>query len=171
MSLLVRPSTTLHAAWLEAYEEWGDGLHEDGFGLREAEEVGSPEAFSAFVNRLRAQEASAGDDGCTFRWIVQAGKVLGGIALRHESTPDVDVIGHVGYGLRPSARGRGLAVAALQEMLAVAKARSMNRVLLACFVDNIASVKTIERCGGVLDSIVATSQGEVGRYTIKLSQP
>ena len=166
MSLLVRPSVALHAAWLGAHEDWGDGAHEDGFGLLKTDDVRSSEGFRLFVDRLFAKEASLGDDGGTFRWIVEDGEVLGGIALRHESAQDVDVLGHVGYGLRPSARGRGLAAAALREMLCLAKARGMNRVLLACFVDNVSSVKTIERCGGVLDRIVTTDQGEVGRYTI-----
>ncbi|WP_346959223.1 GNAT family N-acetyltransferase [uncultured Arthrobacter sp.] len=165
MSLLVRPSVGLYTAWREAYEEWGDGLHEDGFGLLETDDVRSSEGFREFVDRLSAKESSV-DDGATFRWIVEDGKVLGGIALRHESGRDVDVLGHVGYGLRPSARGRGLAVKALREMLGVAQARGMNRVLLCSFVDNVPSVKTIERCGGVLDGIVTTSRGEVGRYTI-----
>lgn len=69
------------------------------------------------------------------------------------------MLGHVGYGLRPSARGCGLAAAALREMLSLAKARSMNRVLLACFVDNIPSMRTIERGGGVLDRIVMSDRG------------
>ncbi|MHC6222584.1 GNAT family N-acetyltransferase [Arthrobacter sp. MMS24-S77] len=166
MSLLIRPSVNLHAAWLEAHEEWGDGLHEDGFGLLETDDVRSTEGFRMFVDRLLTKEASP-DDGGTFRWIVEDGEVLGGIALRHESAQDVEVLGHVGYGLRPTARGRGLAAAALREMLCLAKARSINRVLLACFMDNIPSVKTIERCGGVLNRIIATDRGEIGRYTIR----
>jgi predicted acetyltransferase len=121
------------------------------------------------VDRLLAKEASNCDDGCTFRWIVEDGEVLGGIALRHEPTQGAEALGHVGYGLRPSARGRGLAAAALREMLYLAKARNMDRVVLACFVDNVPSVKTIERCGGVLNRIVTTDRGEVGRYTIRLS--
>lgn len=168
MSLLVPPSVGFHAAWLEAHREWGDGLREDGFGLLDTDEVRSPEGFRVFVDRLLAKEASTGGDGATFRWIVEAGRVCGGIALRHESAQDVDVLGHVGYGLRPSARGRGLAAVALQEILGVAKARGMNRVLLACFVDNVSSVRTIERCRGVLDRTVVTAQGEVGRYTINI---
>ncbi|GAA5197145.1 GNAT family N-acetyltransferase [Arthrobacter gyeryongensis] len=169
MSLLVRPSVALHAAWLEAHEEWGPGIHEDGFGLVETDDVRSSEGLRMFVDRLLAKEVSPGDDGGTFRWIVEDGEVLGGIALRHESVQEMDVLGHVGYGLRPSARGRGLAAAALREMLCLAKARSMNRVLLSCFMDNTPSVKTIERCGGVLDRIVTTDRGEVGRYTVRPS--
>jgi predicted acetyltransferase len=167
MSLLVRPSVALYAAWLEAHEEWGNGPHEDGFGLVETDDVRSSEGFRMFVDRLVAKEALP--NGCTFRWVVEDGEVLGGIPLRHESAQDVDVLGHVGYGIRPTARGRGLAAAALREMLCLAKARNMNRVLLACFVDNVPSVKTIERCGGVLDRIVTSDRGEVGRYTIRPS--
>lgn len=169
MSLLVRPSVALYVAWLQAHEEWGDGLHEDGFGLLETDDVRSAEGFRVFVDRLLAKEASSCDGGGTFRWIVEDGYVLGGIALRHESAQNVEVLGHMGYGLRPSARGRGLAAAAIREMLCLAKARRMNRVLLTCFADNIASVRTIERCGGVLDRIVVTDRGEVGRYTIRFS--
>ena len=40
------------------------------------------------------------------RWIVEHGRVLGGIVLRH--IPDEE-IGQIGYGVRPSARRRGLA--------------------------------------------------------------
>ncbi|WP_442544475.1 GNAT family N-acetyltransferase [Arthrobacter sp. KN11-1C] len=169
MSLLVRPSVALHAAWMEAHKEWGDGLHEDGFGLVETDDVRSLEGFRVFVDRLLVKKASLGDDGGTLRWIVEEGKVLGGIALRHESAQDAEVLGHVGYGLRPSARGRGLAAAALREMLYLARARNMDRVVLACFVDNVPSVRTIERCGGVLSRVVTTERGEVGRYTIRLS--
>ena len=168
MSLLVPPSVGLHLAWLEAHREWGDGLHEDGFGMLENDDVRSSEGFREFVDRLLAKESSHGDDGGTFRWIVENGRVLGGIALRHESAPDVEVLGHVGYGLRPSARGRGLAAAALREMLGVAEIRGMDRVLLACFVDNVPSVRTIERCGGVLHHTATTDRGTVARYAIRL---
>src|SRR3954447_4029356 len=48
------------------------------------------------------------------RWIVEDGRVLGGIALRHIFDDD---IGHIRYGVRPSARRRGLAGWALGEML------------------------------------------------------
>ena len=30
---LVLPTTRLHAAFLDCHDEWGRGLHEDGFGL------------------------------------------------------------------------------------------------------------------------------------------
>jgi hypothetical protein len=30
---LILPTTRLHAAFLECRDDWGRGLHEDGFGL------------------------------------------------------------------------------------------------------------------------------------------
>ncbi|MGW0071760.1 hypothetical protein ACWDUI_30365 [Streptosporangium sandarakinum] len=52
MPELIVPTTRLHAAWLEARAEWGPGVHEDGFGLLPADEVGSPAGFAAWVARL-----------------------------------------------------------------------------------------------------------------------
>ena len=102
------------------------------------------------------------------RWIVEDGEVLGGIALRH--VPD-DEIGQVGYGIRPSARRRGLAGWALGEMLTEARAvLSVHRLLVPCLADNVASARTIERNGGVLEEIRDTGHGPVRRYWIPLDR-
>ncbi|GAA1671601.1 GNAT family N-acetyltransferase [Kribbella yunnanensis] len=151
---LVEPSVDLYDAWWEAHEEWGPGLHEDGFGVAATDDVDSPDGFVAWVARL---QASSG----TCRWIVEDGRVLGGIALRHELN---ERTGHIGYGIRPSARGRGLATWALGEILNEARARGMARVLLVCVDDNEASARTIERNGGVLEEV----RGPVRRYWIEL---
>ncbi|MEU4715850.1 hypothetical protein AB0F73_19625 [Micromonospora purpureochromogenes] len=39
MPELIAPTVHLHAAWLEAHDEWGPGVHEDGFGLLPSDEV------------------------------------------------------------------------------------------------------------------------------------
>ena len=71
--------------------------------------------------------------------------MLGGIALRHTFDDD---LGHIGYGVRPSARRRGLASWALGEVLVEARAAlGVDRVLVPCLSDNTASARTIERCG------------------------
>ena len=111
MPELIAPAVGLRAAWLEAHAEWGPGLHEDGFGLRSGDNVSSAAGFTAWVARLTAQADTAQPAGpgrlhCTYRWIVEDGRVLGGIALRHELSDVVRRMGHVGYGIRPSARRR-----------------------------------------------------------------
>ena len=174
MPELIVPTVHLHAAWRDAHDEWGPGLHEDGFGLRASDEVRSPDGFAAWVSRLAdesdpARPLAAGQVRCTYRWIVEGDRVLGGIALRHELTDYLlRVAGHVGYGIRPSARRRGLATWALGRMLGEARALGLDRVLVVCEVDNLASAKTIEHHGGVLDAVQDTELGTARRYWITL---
>lgn len=167
------PTSTFHLGWLAAHREWGPGLHEDGFGLAETDEVETPQGFTAWVDRLLNQSRSttpilAGQTQCTYRWIVEGTELLGGIALRHEFTELVACVGHIGYGVRPSARGRSVATWALGRMLDEARTIGLERVLIVCEPDNIASSTVIERNGGVLDEAPATDQLQHRRYWIDL---
>ena len=143
---LIAPTERLHHAWLKAHAEWGEGLHEDGFGLLPTDEVNSEAGFAAWVARLVKDSPHS-----TYRWIIDGDEVLGGIALRHESSDFVQWAGHIGYGVRPSARRRGLATWALGQMVEEARALGMDRLLLVCEAGNGASAKTIERQGGILE--------------------
>jgi len=162
---LIEPSTELHGAWLEAHDEWGPGGHEDGFGLTPSDDVRSDAGFRAWVERLIADATEAPR---VYRWIVENGQVLGGIALRHGDLELIRRAGNVGYGIRPSARGHGLAGWALGQILNEARRLGLQRVLLVCASDNVASAKTIERNNGVLESVEPTEQGPVCRYWIDL---
>ncbi|GAB2680368.1 GNAT family N-acetyltransferase [Nocardia goodfellowii] len=162
MPKLIAPTTRLHHAWLEAHTEWGPGTHEDGFGLTPADETGSPDGFAAWVSRLIA------DTRTTYRWIVEDGRVCGGIALRQRFDDYVSWAGHIGFGIRPTARQRGLATWALRTILDTAQLLELDRVLLVCAADNIASAKTIERVGGTLEEIRDTEYGPARRYWIDL---
>ncbi len=149
----------------------GPGLHEDGFGVAEEDDLDSPFGFATWVNdRIRLTHPAGtpcpDERHGSPRWIVGDGQVLGGIALRHRFDDD---IGHIGYGIRPSARRRGLASWALGEMLGEARAAlGLDRVLIPCLADNIASIRTIERNGGVFEGIRDTEHGPVRRYWIAL---
>ncbi|MGK5674316.1 GNAT family N-acetyltransferase [Micromonospora sp. URMC 106] len=174
MPELVAPTVRLHAAWREARDDWGPGVHEDGFGLLPSDEVDTPAGFAAWVDRLAGESDPARPLGgdrvhCTYRWIVDGDRVLGGIALRHGLNDFLLRIGgHIGYGVRPSARRRGLATWALGRMLGEARALGLARVLVTCEVDNVASARTIEHHGGVLEDVRDTELGAVRRYWIEL---
>jgi predicted acetyltransferase len=96
--------------------------------------------------------------------------VLGAIALRHELNDRLLELGHIGYGIRPSARRRGLATWALGRMLGEARVLGLDRVLLVCEAGNVASAKTIERHRGVLETIRDTEHGPMRRYWIKTGE-
>ena len=159
---LVLPDVAQHAAWLASHREWGPGLHEDGFGVGPEDDVESAEGFAAWVSRLRSLPAAQ------LWWIVDDEQVLGGIALRTGTDDKVRRHGHVGYGIRPSARGRGIATWALGEVRAHAREAGLSRLLLVCRDDNMGSVRTIERQGGVLEKVVDTGQAVVRHYWIDL---
>lgn len=157
---LIRPTVGLHAAFLDCRADWGPGAHEDGFGLGD-EDVVSPEGFAAWVRAILARDGVHG----TLRWIVEDGRVLGAIALRHVP----NAFGHIGYGVRPSARRRGVATWALGEILGEARALGMDHVVLVCAEGNVASVRTIEHHGGVLTDTRVTAHGPARYYRIALS--
>jgi predicted acetyltransferase len=159
MALLTDPAPRWHSAWLEAHTEWGPGLHEDGFGLQPDDDVLSADGFASWVSRL------SDDKQCTYWWITEGDAVLGGIALRHATHPSVPRAGHLGYGVRPSARGRGLATWAVARIVEQASILGMDRVLAICEVNNRASAKTLERQGGELDE--TSQEGAVLRYWIQ----
>lgn len=59
--------------------------------------------------------------------------------------------GHIGYSVRPADRKNGYAIQMLRLALDEAKALGLDRVRIACDRYNIASAKTIQANGGVLD--------------------
>ena len=76
-------------------------------------------------------------------------KVVGCIELRHTLNESLTVIGgHIGFGVIPEERRKGYATEMLKLVLAVAKKAGIDKVLLTCDIDNVASCKTIEKCGG-----------------------
>lgn len=168
---LAEPTTELHQAWLAARDEWGAGAHQPGSGLRPGDDVDSPDGFAAWVARLRreADESVPPAPGLVharYWWIVDD-TVLGSISLRYRLTGFLlEAAGHIGYSVRESARGRGVAGWALGEVLAVARRRDLHRVLITCDDDNTASARVIERHGGVLEDIRETPLGRKRRYWV-----
>lgn len=169
---LIVPTTRLHAAWLDANREWGPDARQDGSGLHEDDDVETAAGFAAWVERLRRAEdvtlpPPEGFVHCGYRWIVEDDRVLGAISLRHELNDFLlRAGGNIGYGVRPSARRRGIAAWALTEMLGEARKLGLERVLVTCSVENEGSRRTIERCGGVLEDVRNSELGLIRRYWI-----
>ena len=76
--------------------------------------------------------------------------LVGIINIRYELTPFYEDSGHIGYSVVPQHRRKGYATEMLQNVLELAKQRGLKEVKLVCLADNIASKKTILRCGGQL---------------------
>lgn len=92
-------------------------------------------------------------------------KILGAIRVRKGSNSNVEnVIGHIGYETRPSERGRGIA----SFLLAWVRDHVISdSVIVTCSVNNPASQKVIERCGGeYLGDYTDETEGTVRRYRL-----
>ena len=63
----------------------------------------------------------------------------------------LNYIGHIGYSIAPSKRRQGLGTIMLELALIEAKNFGLERVLVTCTDDNIASARVIENNGGVLE--------------------
>ncbi len=105
----------------------------------------------------------------SYWWIVEDDEYLGAISLRHTLNDFLlRAGGHIGYGVRPSARRRGLATWALRAVLPEARALGLDRVLVTCDDANAASARTIESNAGVLEDVRQTELGRTRRYWIAL---
>lgn len=116
-----------------------------------------PDEFARFTAYLIAEALPdtprpAGWVPYTVKWIVQDGQYVGRISLRHFLNEQLLTWGgHIGYGVRPTSRRRGVATAALALMLPIAAGMGIDPALVTCDVDNEASRRTIERNGGVYE--------------------
>lgn len=109
----------------------------------------------------------------TYLWYAKGDEFLGAISVRHSLTAMLDQWGgHIGYGVRPSAWGQGNASAMLAGMLDYVRANlPLKRVTLTANLKNAASIRVIEKNGGVLRDEVPHPwvPGDIGRrYWIDL---
>ncbi|WP_127476364.1 GNAT family N-acetyltransferase [Microbacterium sulfonylureivorans] len=174
MVSLVLPDHSRWPSWIDAIDEF-DGAVLHGFSTFGFDplHLRLPDVFDRWLNR-EIRQRTEGQDGfvpATVWWIVDdaaPSHVLGSIHLRHELN---DVLladgGHVGYGIRPSARGRGVATAALELCLDHAQQQGIANALLVCETDNPASRRTILKAGGVLEN----TSGTFERYWVALNGP
>lgn len=83
-------------------------------------------------------------------------RIVGRITIRHALNDFLFRLGgHIGYAVLPEFRRRGYATDMLRQALQIAgRDLGLRRVLLTCDDDNVGSIRTIEKNGGVLENVV-----------------
>jgi predicted acetyltransferase len=106
----------------------------------------------------------------TFLIAEVAGDVVGRVSVRHELNAFLaEFGGHIGYAVRPAFRRRAYATDILRQAVGVAGSLGVQRALVTCDVDNVASAKVIEKCGGALEGVSPARAGSAAkcRYWIE----
>jgi predicted acetyltransferase len=157
------------AAMVDDYRRTGEDRYQEYREMRR-------EDFAAHVGWLQDMAQGIGltpglVPQSTF-WLVQDTVIVGVSRLRHRLNAQLLIEGgHIGYDVSPSERRKGYATRLLALTLEKAGEMGLERVLVTCDSDNIASAKVIQLNGGVLeDEIVLESTGQpLQRYWIELS--
>lgn len=101
----------------------------------------------------------------TFVLIDENGHVYGGINLRHELKGKLfEIGGHVGYGIRPSERGKGYGTLQLKLLIEKMNEMGIKNALITCRENNIKSKKTMEKFIGYADSLVPSMYEGIMEY-------
>ncbi len=77
--------------------------------------------------------------------------------------------GHIGDGVRPSERRKGIATEMIRLALEECKKIGIDNVLMVCDKDNIGSAKSIQRNGGILENEITIDGVVEQRYWIKIN--
>jgi predicted acetyltransferase len=121
-------------------------------------------SFLDYLTKLDMNENGLGLSGGIVPDTVLCGfvgeEIVGRLAIRHELNDFLlRVGGHIGYGVIPEHRRKGYATEMLRQSLPIAKQLGIDRALVTCDDTNIGSIKTIERCGGILEDKIDQGQG------------
>ncbi|QIW20629.1 GNAT family N-acetyltransferase [Bacillus thuringiensis] len=102
---------------------------------------------------------------------VEKGELIGFVNIRQRLNEELlRESGHIGYSVHPNKRRQGYATKQLKLALYEAQKLGLQKVLITCDKTNIASAKTIQKVGGVLENeVVSSHSGEiVQRYWIEI---
>jgi predicted acetyltransferase len=113
--------------------------------------------LEVLAERERGENLPPNHVPSTFLFAFAGTRIVGRVSIRHALNPQLERFGgHIGYVVVPQYRRQGYAAAILRQSLRVAREKlGLARVLVTCDDDNIGSIRTIEKNGGVLENIIA----------------
>jgi predicted acetyltransferase len=153
--LVLRPASVTDGTdvWemLQEFPATENGFHNPAVDVARSD-------FRRFLARLeqeaRGEGLRAGFVAQTTFWAFVSDRPVGIAKVRHELTDALRLTGgHIGYGIRPSARGRGYGTMILASALAEARGIGVGRILITINTENVASIRVAEANGGLLERI------------------
>lgn len=127
--------------------------------------------FAGYCESLEQKEPSVDKvpDSTFFCLEEESGQVVGAVNIRHWLNDALLLNGgHVGDGVRPSRRREGIGTRMVALALEECRKLGISKVLMVCDRENVASRRTIEKNGGVLENEVLVDDVWEQRYWITL---
>ncbi len=127
--------------------------------------------FQYYCDNLELKDTKEGlvPDSTFFCLDIDRDMVVGAINIRHYLNDSLLLNGgHIGDGVRPSERHKGIAARMIALGLEECKKLGIKKVLMVCDKENIASAKSIIKNGGVLENEVMVDGVAEQRYWITL---
>ena len=169
--VLIKPNEKFKMAVEEYKKEFEDNNEElcGTAGLNKAKNF--DEWISAIEDNSSEETAREGLVPASTYLAIRAidGKLLGMIDVRHRLNEYLlQFGGNIGYSIRKSERRKGYGKEMLRQALEKCKDMNINKVLITCDRNNIASANTIKSQGGILENEVREDNEIIQRYWINL---
>ena len=127
--------------------------------------------FDRYLSELEVKEGNTEGlvpDSTLFCLDEERNIFVGAVNIRHYLNESLLLNGgHIGDGVRPSERRKGVATKMIALALEECKKLGISEVLMVCDKDNIGSAKSIINNGGVLENEVEVDGTVEQRYWIK----
>ena len=127
--------------------------------------------FVYYCANLEVKDASRGlvPDSTFFCLDEERNIIVGAVNIRHYLNESLLLNGgHIGDGVRPSERRKGIATKMIALALDECKKLGIERVLMVCDKENVGSAKSIQNNGGILENEIEVDGVVEQRYWIEL---
>lgn len=125
--------------------------------------------YNTYVESLELKVATEGlvPDSTFFCLDTERNRFVGAVNIRHYLNDALLLNGgHIGDGVRPSERRKGIATAMIGLALEECRKLGIDRVLMVCDKTNIGSAKSIQNNGGVMENEIEVEGCTEQRYWI-----
>ena len=129
--------------------------------------------FENYMHHLEVKDSAGGlvPDSTFFCLDEDQDRFVGAVNIRHYLNERLlRNGGHIGDGVRPLERGKGIGTVMVGLALEECRKLGIDRVLMVCDSDNVASAKTIIRNGGVMENEIDVDGFLEQRYWIDLEE-
>ena len=166
---LVKASVEYKKQICEMLDEWySTGEKIVPYAIRK----GDYHDFKNYCTTIEVTDANNGlvPDSTFFCLDTDRNIMVGAVNIRHYLNESLLInSGHIGDGVIPSERRKGIATKMIALALEECRALGIKKILMVCDKENIGSAKSIQNNGGILENEVVVEGVTVQRYWIKLS--